>query len=84
LLIGGLVMLVGFLVCTIITLAPLSRRKAVEAAVQSAPAALAEDAGVAEFDPLDAAATSSEIGAEHTAAEAEEALERLHEKEASP
>lgn len=81
--IGGLVMLVGFVVCTIVTLAPLSRRKAIEAAVQSAPAALAVDAGVAEFDPLDAAAGASAVGAEHTAAEAASALERLHEKEAS-
>lgn len=83
LLIGGIVMLVGFVVCTIVTLAPLSRRKAIEAAVQSAPAALAEDAGVAEFDPLDAAAGSTAVGTEHTDAEAASALERLHEKEAS-
>ncbi|HWH98516.1 MAG TPA: MraY family glycosyltransferase [Pseudolysinimonas sp.] len=83
LLTGGLVMLVGFVVCTIVTLAPLSRRKAVEAAVQSAPAALAVDAGVAEFDPLDAAAGASAVGTEHTPAEAASALERLHEKEAS-
>ncbi len=81
--IGGLVMLVGFVVCTIVTLAPLSRRKAAEAAVQSASAELAADAGVAEFDPLDAAATASDVGAEHTAAEAALALQRLHEKEAS-
>jgi UDP-GlcNAc:undecaprenyl-phosphate GlcNAc-1-phosphate transferase len=84
LLIGGLVMLVGFVVCTIVTLAPLSRRKAVEAAVQSASAELAADAGVAEFDPLDAAATASAVGSEHTSAEAARALERLHEKEATP
>ncbi|GHF07130.1 undecaprenyl-phosphate alpha-N-acetylglucosaminyl 1-phosphate transferase [Pseudolysinimonas yzui] len=83
LLIGGIVMLVGFVVCTIVTLAPLSRRKAIEAAVQSAPADLAADAGVAEFDPLDAAAGASAVGVEHTDAEAARALERLHEKEAS-
>jgi UDP-GlcNAc:undecaprenyl-phosphate GlcNAc-1-phosphate transferase len=82
LVIGGLVMVVGFLACTIITLAPLSRRKAVEAAVQSASAELAADAGVAEFDPLDAAAATA-TNAEHTDAEAATALERLHEKEAS-
>jgi UDP-N-acetylmuramyl pentapeptide phosphotransferase/UDP-N-acetylglucosamine-1-phosphate transferase len=82
LVIGGLVMLVGFLVCAIITLAPLSRRKAIEAAVQSAPAGLAADAGVAAFDPLDAAAAAAD-GAAHTDAEAARALERLHEKEAS-
>jgi UDP-GlcNAc:undecaprenyl-phosphate GlcNAc-1-phosphate transferase len=80
--VGGLVMIVGFLVCTIVTLAPLSRRKAAEAAVQSASAELAADAGVAEFDPLDAAAASATHTA-HTDAEAADALERLHEKEAS-
>jgi UDP-GlcNAc:undecaprenyl-phosphate GlcNAc-1-phosphate transferase len=42
---------VGLLVCAALTLAPLSRRKAVEAAVQSAPPAEA----AAQFDPLDAA-----------------------------
>lgn len=84
LLIGGVVMLVGFVVCTIVTLAPLSRRKAVEAAVQSAPASVLADAGVAEFDPLDAAAGGTAVGVEHTAEEAASALERLHEKEASP
>ena len=80
LVVGGLVMIVGFVACTIVTLAPLSRRKAAEAAVQSAPADLAADAGVAEFDPLDAAGAA---GAAHTDAEAADALERLHEKEAS-
>lgn len=84
LLIGGVVMLVGFVVCTIVTLAPLSRRKAVEAAVQSAPASVLADAGVAEFDPLDAAAGGTAVGVEHTPEEAASALERLHEKEASP
>ena len=81
LLIGGLVLLGGFLVCAIVTLAPLSRRKAIEAAVQSAPPAVAADAGVTEYDPLDAAAGAAVI--EHTDAEAAEALQRLHEKEAS-
>ncbi len=81
LLVGGIVMLVGFVVCTIVTLAPLSRRKALEAAVQSAPAELASEAHVAEFDPLDAAAET--VAAEHTDAEAARALERLHKKEAS-
>ena len=83
LLIGGIVMLVGFVVCTIVTLAPLSRRKAVEAAVQSAPAAVAAEAHVAEFDPLDAAAEAVAVGSEHTDAESASALERLHEREAS-
>lgn len=75
--VGGIVLVVGFLVCTILTLAPLSRRKAIEAAVQSAAPEIALDAGVAGFDPLDAAADE---GA-HTDAEARIALERLHENE---
>lgn len=77
-LIGGIVLVAGFVVCTIVTLAPLSRRKAVEAAVQSAPAEIAEQVQVLEFDPLDAAA-----GAEHTDAEAARALARLQEKEST-
>lgn len=80
--VGAVVALVGFVVCTIITLAPLSRRKAVETAVQSAPAELAAEADVAAFDPLDAAAAAAE-NPEPTDAEAARALERLHEKEAS-
>jgi len=43
----------GLVVCTVITLAPLSRRKRVEAAAQSAMDAPAD---LARFDPLDAAA----------------------------
>jgi UDP-GlcNAc:undecaprenyl-phosphate/decaprenyl-phosphate GlcNAc-1-phosphate transferase len=82
--IGGVVLIVGFLVCTIVTLAPLSRRKAAEAAVQNAPADLAADAGVAEFDRLDAAAEVVDVGTEHSDAESASALERLHEKESSP
>ncbi|MCU1438047.1 MAG: putative glycosyl transferase [Naasia sp.] len=42
---------VGLVVCAVVTFAPLSRRKAVEAAVQAAPAG----AVTARFDPLDAA-----------------------------
>lgn len=79
--VGMSVAAVGFLVCTILTLAPLSRRKAAEAAVQSAPAGLELPAGVAAFDPLDAAAGASD--AAPTDAEAAIALQRLHEKEAS-
>jgi UDP-GlcNAc:undecaprenyl-phosphate GlcNAc-1-phosphate transferase len=74
-----IVTLIGFLICAVVTLAPLSRRKAAEAAVQSAPSDLAADAGVARFDPLDAAAAP--VGSEPTAAEADRAIERLHEKE---
>jgi UDP-GlcNAc:undecaprenyl-phosphate GlcNAc-1-phosphate transferase len=47
-------LVVGVLVCTVLTLAPLSRRKAVEAAVQSAP----PGEGAAQFDPLDQASTA--------------------------
>jgi UDP-GlcNAc:undecaprenyl-phosphate GlcNAc-1-phosphate transferase len=45
------VTLVGLVVCGTITLAPLSRRKAIEAAAQSSPATGPVD--VARFDPLD-------------------------------
>jgi UDP-GlcNAc:undecaprenyl-phosphate GlcNAc-1-phosphate transferase len=45
----------GLVVCTVITLAPLSRRKRVEIAVQSAPSATTVTAGVEQFDPLDQA-----------------------------
>lgn len=81
--IGGSVLIVGFLVCTIVTLAPLSRRKAAEAAVQSAPADVAAHAGVAEFDRLDAAAEVVEVGSERSDAEATIALKRLKETESS-
>ena len=46
---AGLLLLVGLGICTVITLAPLSRRKALEAAAQSV------DAEVARFDTLDEA-----------------------------
>jgi UDP-GlcNAc:undecaprenyl-phosphate GlcNAc-1-phosphate transferase len=49
-------LVVGLVLCTALTLAPLSRRKAVEAAVQSAPPEEAD----AEFDPLDEAAVEAE------------------------
>ncbi|CAN5443357.1 MraY family glycosyltransferase [soil metagenome] len=75
---------IGLLVCTILTLAPLSRRKAAESAVQSADPDVAADSELAAFDGLDAAADSLDIADEPTAAEAEEALELLHEKEGSP
>lgn len=74
--IGGLVMLVGFVVCAVVTLAPLSRRKAIEAAVQSAPASLAAELHVESFDPLDAAADA--VLVDPTDAESASALERLH------
>jgi UDP-GlcNAc:undecaprenyl-phosphate GlcNAc-1-phosphate transferase len=75
---AALVTGVGLIVCTIVTLAPLSRRKAVEVAVQSASPELAAEADVAQFDPLDAAAVGE---SEPSVVDAEDALERLHEKE---
>ncbi|TPW71082.1 MraY family glycosyltransferase [Schumannella sp. 10F1B-5-1] len=59
----------GFLVCAIITLSPLSRRKAVEVAVQSARG----DEQLAQFDPLDSAARDEEP----SDAAAEAALRRV-------
>ncbi|MCU1584509.1 MAG: undecaprenyl-phosphate alpha-N-acetylglucosaminyl 1-phosphate transferase [Microbacteriaceae bacterium] len=47
---------VGLVICTAFTLAPLTRRKAVEAAVQSASPDAAAGANASRFDPLDAAA----------------------------
>ncbi|MBI5160988.1 MAG: undecaprenyl/decaprenyl-phosphate alpha-N-acetylglucosaminyl 1-phosphate transferase [Micrococcales bacterium] len=54
-------LLVGFLICAVVTLSPLSRRKAVEAAVQSLSEDEAVHAGVARYDPLDAAAVTDEL-----------------------
>lgn len=51
---------VGFVVCTLVTLAPLTRRKSVEAAVQLASPEEAEQAEAAPFDQLDAAASAYE------------------------
>jgi len=65
----------GLVVCTVVTLAPLSRRKAVEAAVQSTT-----QTDVAHFDPLDAASADRRHPSEETA---RAVLERLHEKENS-
>ncbi|WP_369407405.1 MraY family glycosyltransferase [Schumannella soli] len=56
----------GFLVCAIITLSPLSRRKAVEVAVQSAK----PDAQLAQFDPLDSAAVDDDDPTDAAAAAA--------------
>ncbi|HTL41190.1 MAG TPA: MraY family glycosyltransferase [Pseudolysinimonas sp.] len=68
----------GLVVCTILTLAPLSRRKAAELAVQSAAAGFAQDAALASFDPLDAAADQRDPETETTDAEAEVVLGQLH------
>ncbi|WP_373317470.1 MraY family glycosyltransferase [Protaetiibacter mangrovi] len=77
---AALATVLGLVACAIVTLAPLSRRKAVEAAVQSADAATAADAQLARFDPLDAAAN---LDIEPSDAAAREALRRLQEKESS-
>ena len=55
---GVLFVAVGLVVCTVFTLAPLTRRKTVEAAVQLASQDETVDAGATRFDPLDAAANS--------------------------
>ena len=58
---GVLFVIVGLIVCTAFTLAPLSRRKAVEASVQLANSD--DEDAAAQLDPLDEAsydATSSE------------------------
>lgn len=78
---AALVTVVGLVICTIVTLAPLSRRKVAEAAVQNADPELASDAVLARFDPLDAAAEKFDPAAEPTDAQAEKALKHLQRKE---
>ena len=75
---------IGLLICTILTLAPLSRRKAVEYAVQSADPEVTADETLAAFDGLDAAAERFEPDEEPTDAEAEQAYDKLHEKGTKP
>jgi UDP-GlcNAc:undecaprenyl-phosphate GlcNAc-1-phosphate transferase len=65
------VTLAGLVVCATVTLAPLSRRKAIEAAAQSAPST--GPIGIARFDPLDAAGE----GGEPSDAEAQRVLEHI-------
>lgn len=77
-----LVTATGLVICTIVTLSPLSRRKAVEAAVQSAPPGEVSEADVAQYDLLDEASDPVDVESETTGAEAEGALERLRKKEA--
>jgi UDP-GlcNAc:undecaprenyl-phosphate GlcNAc-1-phosphate transferase len=72
----------GLVVCTIVTLTPLSRRKAAEAAVQSAPSVITADTDLAVYDPLDAASDPVAIDVETSDSQAEIALARLHKKEA--
>ena len=57
----------GLIVCAYFTLAPLTRRKAVEAAVQLASPHAANEAGAAHLDPLDAAAGDTPAHAHGTA-----------------
>jgi UDP-GlcNAc:undecaprenyl-phosphate GlcNAc-1-phosphate transferase len=52
---------IGLVICTIVTLAPLSRRKAVEAAVQLASTDETDEAALSHFDPLDAASNSAAL-----------------------
>ncbi|MDF1479980.1 MraY family glycosyltransferase [Leifsonia sp. H3M29-4] len=56
-----LIIAVGLLACTAVTLLPLSRRKALEAAAQSADEANPADPELARFDGLDAAGEDPEI-----------------------
>jgi UDP-GlcNAc:undecaprenyl-phosphate GlcNAc-1-phosphate transferase len=70
----------GLIVCTWLTLAPLTRRKVVEATVQLASPDAVEVAGATRFDPLDAAANSEAVeshGADDTAAAKLAVLESL-------
>lgn len=75
---AALATVLGLVVCTIFTLAPLSRRKVIESVAQSTDAAAAAAADVARFDPLDAASASVD---EPSDSAARDALERLHTKE---
>jgi UDP-GlcNAc:undecaprenyl-phosphate GlcNAc-1-phosphate transferase len=53
---------IGLVVCAIFTLAPLSRRKAVEAAVQLATVDEARQLSAEKYDPLDAASNTLSLG----------------------
>ncbi|MFT4029015.1 MAG: MraY family glycosyltransferase [Protaetiibacter sp.] len=77
---AALATVLGLVSCTIVTLAPLSQRKAIEAAVQNADASVADDADVTRFDPLEAVSASDEQPRDGAA---RAALERLHETETS-
>ena len=79
----------GLVICTIVTLSPLSRRKAVEAAVQSASPGEVSEADVAQYDLLDVASDPTDVAVDTTPAEADRALDRLTrgrrpKKEATP
>jgi UDP-GlcNAc:undecaprenyl-phosphate GlcNAc-1-phosphate transferase len=65
---------VGLVVCTVVTLAPLTRRKAVEAAVQRSTPDAAEGAEAMRFDRLDAAANEVSLEPErHDSADEQDA-----------
>jgi UDP-GlcNAc:undecaprenyl-phosphate GlcNAc-1-phosphate transferase len=65
---ASLLLLVGLVICTLVTLAPLSKRKALEAVAQSTGADTAEvDPDVARYDGLDAASEGEMLTAEKEA-----------------
>jgi UDP-GlcNAc:undecaprenyl-phosphate GlcNAc-1-phosphate transferase len=68
----------GLVICTIVTLSPLSRRKAVEAAVQSASPGAVSEADVAQYDLLDVASDPTDVAVDTTPADADKALDRLN------
>jgi UDP-GlcNAc:undecaprenyl-phosphate GlcNAc-1-phosphate transferase len=68
----------GLVICTIVTLSPLSRRKAVEAAVQNASPGTVGQKDVAQFDQLDVASDRTDVESAPSAAEADRALRRLN------
>jgi UDP-GlcNAc:undecaprenyl-phosphate GlcNAc-1-phosphate transferase len=81
-----LLIVAGLVVCTVVTLSPLSKRKALEAMAQSAGAEGPElPAGVARFDGLDAASVDTppvdaapvdgaSVDADHVALDSKEVL----------
>lgn len=75
--------LIGLVICTAITLAPLTRRKAIEAAVQLASPDDTERVSAARFDPLDAAADVVAISREHELAPDRDAVIERERQEAS-
>ena len=77
-----LFVLVGLVVCTALTLAPLTKRKAVEAAVQSAAPDEAADLDATRFDPLDEAANATPAAEAHDVPEESAVLDALTRKDA--
>ncbi len=76
---------IGFIVCTWFTIAPLTKRKAVEAAVQLSAPVDADNAAAMHFDRLDQAADAVPAGAHGTPAtraEADAALQAFTRTEA--